>query len=53
MTGNSFSIDVAAIRDRARQKMGRGPVTEYYGTDPEKVVEHADDILDLLGPDGA
>jgi hypothetical protein len=43
VTDNSFSIDVAAIRDRARQKMDRGPVTG----------EHADDILDLLGRDGA
>ncbi len=24
MTDNSFSVDVAAIRDRARQKMDRG-----------------------------
>jgi bacterioferritin len=46
VTDNSFSTDVAAIRDRARKKMGRGPVTGYYGTDPGK---DADDMLDLLG----
>ena len=45
MTDNSFSIDVAAIRDRARQKMDRGPVTEYYGTDPAKVVEVLNEVL--------
>jgi bacterioferritin (cytochrome b1) len=57
MPGSSFSVDVAAIRDRARQKMDRGPVTE--ADDPttrrlmEKILaeeeEHADDIVDLLG----
>ena len=62
MADSSFSIDVTAIRDRARQKMERGPVTGYYGTDVttrrllEDILseekEHADDILDLLGPDG-
>ena len=45
MTDNSFSIDVAAIRDRARQKMDRGPVTEDYGTDPDKVVEILNEVL--------
>jgi len=45
MTDNSFSIDVAAIRDRARQKMERGPVTEFYGTDPDKVVEILNEVL--------
>ena len=45
MTDSSFSVDVAAIRDRARQKMDRGPVTEHYGTDPHKVVEILNDVL--------
>jgi bacterioferritin len=45
VTDNSFGIDVAAIRDRARQKMGRGPVTEYYGTDPDKVVGILNEVL--------
>lgn len=42
VTDNTFSIDVAAIRDRARQKMDRHPVTENNGTNH---------ILDLLGSD--
>jgi bacterioferritin len=45
VTDNSFSVDVAAIRDRARQKMDRGPVTEYYGTDPDKVVKILNEAL--------
>lgn len=58
MPESSFSADIAAIRDRARQKMEDGPVTGSYGKDPEKVIsvltlagdeEHADDLLDLLG----
>jgi arginine/lysine/ornithine decarboxylase len=35
MADNSFSIDVTAIRERARQKMDKGPVTPAYGRDPE------------------
>jgi bacterioferritin len=45
VTDDSFSIDVAAIRDRARQKMDRGPVTEDYGADPAKVVEILNEVL--------
>jgi bacterioferritin len=45
VTDNSFSINVAAIRDRARQKMDRGPVTEDYGADPAKVVEILNEVL--------
>jgi bacterioferritin len=45
VTDNTFSVDVAAIRDRARQKMDRGLVTEYYGTDPAKVVDILNDVL--------
>jgi bacterioferritin len=45
VTDNRFSIDVAAIRDRARQKMDRGAVTENYGTDPEKVIEILNEVL--------
>jgi bacterioferritin len=45
MTDNSFSVDVTAIRDRARQKMERGPVTDYYGTDPDKVVAILNEVL--------
>jgi bacterioferritin len=45
MTERSFSIDVAAIRDRARQKMDRGPVTDHYGTDPAQVVAILNEVL--------
>ena len=45
MTDNSFSVDVAAIRDRARQEMHRGPVTQHYGTDPDKVVAILNEVL--------
>ena len=37
MADNSFSIDVAAIRERARQKMDAGPVTDGYKRSPEEV----------------
>jgi bacterioferritin len=42
---DSFSVDVAAIRDRARQKMTEGPVTESYGRDPGEVVSVLNDVL--------
>ena len=45
MTDNSFSVDVAAISDRARQEMHRGPVTQHYGTDPDKVVAILNEVL--------
>jgi bacterioferritin len=45
VTDNSFSVDVAAIRDRARQEMHRGPVTQHYGTDPDKVVAILNEVL--------
>ena len=54
----AFTAGIAAIRDRARQKMEQGPVTGSYGKDPKEVIsvlnevvatEHADDIIDLLG----
>ncbi|HUY52368.1 MAG TPA: hypothetical protein VMV92_42795 [Streptosporangiaceae bacterium] len=35
---STFSVDVAAIRDRARQKMDQEPVTESYGEDPADVI---------------
>ena len=41
----SFSVDVAAIRDRARQKMHEGPVTETYGKNAADVVEVLNDVL--------
>jgi bacterioferritin len=42
---DSFSVDVTAIRDRARQKMAEGPVTESYGRDPKKVISILNDVL--------
>lgn len=41
----SFSIDVAAIRDRARQKMDEGAVTESYGKDPDQVTRILNEVL--------
>lgn len=45
MAESSFSIDVAAIRDRARQKMADGPVTAGYGRSPEEVIGVLNDVL--------
>ena len=42
MAAGSFTTDITAIRERARQKMEEGPVTSSYG-------KHADDIVDLVG----
>ncbi|MEU5884761.1 DUF892 family protein [Spirillospora sp. NPDC047279] len=41
----SFSADVAAIRERARQKMENGPLTESYGHKAEDVVGVLNDVL--------
>jgi bacterioferritin len=45
MPGSSLSTDVAAIRDRARQKMDQGPVTESYGKDPADVIAVLNEVL--------
>jgi bacterioferritin len=45
MPGSSFSVDVAAIRERARQKMDQGPVTEAYGKDPAEVIGVLNEVL--------
>lgn len=45
MPGSSFSIDAAAIRDRARQKMDQGPVTGSYAKDPADVVAVLNEVL--------
>jgi len=34
MPGGSFTADITAIRERARQKMEEGSVTGSYGKDP-------------------
>ena len=60
MPEGSFTADITAIRERARQKMGHGPVTASYGTDQKEVttvlndalateIVCADDLTDLLG----
>jgi bacterioferritin len=41
----SFTTDVAAIRERARQKMEEGPVTSSYGKDPEDVIAVLNEVL--------
>jgi bacterioferritin len=45
MPASSFSTDIAAIRDRARQKMEEGPVTESYGKDPKEVISILNDVV--------
>lgn len=45
MAENTFSIDVAAIRDRARQKMADGPVTGAYRRSAEEVIGVLNDVL--------
>jgi bacterioferritin len=45
MPDSSFSVDVAAIRDRARQKMDQGPVTEACGKDPADVIAVLNEVL--------
>ncbi len=45
MAKSSFSLDVTAIRDRAREKMSSGPVTESYGRSVEQVIGVLNDVL--------
>ncbi|WP_242904130.1 DUF892 family protein [Actinomadura terrae] len=45
MADNSFSIDVAAIRQRARQKMDDGPLTDGYRRSASEVVGVLNDVL--------
>ncbi|QFG24436.1 bacterioferritin [Actinomadura sp. WMMB 499] len=45
MADNSFSIDVAAIRERARQKMDVGPVTDGYDRSVEQVISVLNDVV--------
>ncbi|MFC4908316.1 ferritin-like domain-containing protein [Actinomadura gamaensis] len=45
MLESDFSIDVAAIRERARAKMEEGPVTPTYGSDVTKVIAVLNDVL--------
>lgn len=45
MTDRSFSVDIEAIRQRARRDMQAGAVTDSYGTDPKAVVDVLNDVL--------
>jgi bacterioferritin len=45
MPAGSFTADIAAIRDRARQKMEEGPVTGSYGKDPGEVIAVLNEVL--------
>ena len=38
MPAGSFTTDISAIRERARQKMEEGPVTGSYGKGPKEVI---------------
>jgi len=45
MPGGSFTADITAIRERARQKMEQGPVTASYGKDPKEVIAVLNEVL--------
>jgi len=45
MPAGSFTTDVTAIRERARQKMEEGPVTGSYGKDPKEVIAVLNDVV--------
>lgn len=45
LTGQSFSVDVDAIRQRARSHIEQGAVTEAYGADVETVIHVLNDVL--------
>jgi bacterioferritin len=40
-----FTADIEAIRQRARQNLDQGPITETYGADRERVVEVLNTVL--------
>ena len=45
MPTGSFTADITAIRERARQKMDEGPVTGSYGKDPKEVIAVLNEVL--------
>ena len=45
MAAGAFTADITAIRERARQKMQEGPVTDSYGKDPKEVIAVLNDVL--------
>ena len=45
MPAGSFTTDIAAIRERARQKTEDGPVAGSYGKDREDVIAVLNEVL--------
>lgn len=45
MAAGRFTADITAIRERARQKMQEGPVTDSYGKDPREVIAVLNEVL--------
>lgn len=45
MADNSFSLDIAEIRDRARQQIDDGPVTTTYGLDVQRVIDVLNEVV--------
>jgi bacterioferritin len=45
MPAGSFTTDITAIRERARQKMEQGPVTVSYGKDPKDVIAVLNEVV--------
>jgi bacterioferritin len=45
MPGGSFTADITAIRERARQKMEQGPATGSYGKEPKEVIAVLNEVL--------
>ena len=45
MPTGSFTADITAIRERARQKMEEGPVTGSYGKDPKEVIAVLNEVV--------
>jgi bacterioferritin len=45
MPAGSFTADITAIRERAREKMEEGPVTGSYGKDPKEVIAVLNEVL--------
>jgi bacterioferritin len=42
---DDFVLDVTRIRDEARQRMEKGPVTDSYGLDQERVIGILNDVV--------
>lgn len=45
MPAGTFTADITAIRERARQKMEEGPVTGSYGKDPKEVIAVLNEVV--------